>query len=237
MPDPIKLHIMPPCWGLPSASPFVLKLQTWLRVVDIPHETCVLSGPPRSPTGKVPYIEEADGTLICDTPVIMAHLTERFGVTLDEGLSEADQARATLLQRLFEDHLYWAMVTWRWRVDEGWAHSRVGYFGGLPPVVRDVAPWFIRRQVMQAQHGQGFGRMPLEQIWARVEQDLRALSVTLGDQEHFLGRLSTIDATAYGFLANLALEPHDSPLKDRIQAHDNLVAFVERMKARWWATP
>lgn len=34
----IKLYQFTPAWGLPNPGPFCLKLETWLRMADIPYE-------------------------------------------------------------------------------------------------------------------------------------------------------------------------------------------------------
>lgn len=54
---PIVLRQTPPCWGMPSTSPFCIKLESWLRMAGLAYEARVLKGPPRSPNGKVPYVE------------------------------------------------------------------------------------------------------------------------------------------------------------------------------------
>ncbi|MCP4807595.1 MAG: hypothetical protein GY913_10285 [Proteobacteria bacterium] len=55
---------LPPLWGLPSPSPFVVKLETWLRMAEIPYHSRHLSRPPQSRSGKIPYIELVSGELV-----------------------------------------------------------------------------------------------------------------------------------------------------------------------------
>ena len=56
-PKPIILWQMPPIWGLPNPSPFCMKLETWLRMSGLPYEAKAITGPPKSKSGKIPYIE------------------------------------------------------------------------------------------------------------------------------------------------------------------------------------
>ena len=43
---PIVLWQLGPCWGMPSGSPFCTKLETWLRMVELPYEARVITGLP-----------------------------------------------------------------------------------------------------------------------------------------------------------------------------------------------
>jgi hypothetical protein len=54
----ITLYQFEPAFGLPNASPFCLKLETWLRMAGLPYEAprMTLSAMGRSPKGKLPYI-------------------------------------------------------------------------------------------------------------------------------------------------------------------------------------
>jgi glutathione S-transferase len=45
---------------------------------------------------------------------------------------------------------------------------------------------------------------------------------------------TTLDATAYAFLANLLWAPVDSPLKRHAAARPTLEAYYQRMKARYY---
>ncbi len=43
------VHHLPGAWGLPSVSPFCLKLDTYLRIVDLPFEVVIDKVPFASP--------------------------------------------------------------------------------------------------------------------------------------------------------------------------------------------
>jgi glutathione S-transferase len=81
-------------------------------------------------------------------------------------------------------------------------------------------------------HLQGLGRYGRDEIYAMGRADLRAAADLLGDRPFFLGeRLTTIDAVAFGFLANVLLVPVETELKRIAQDLPNLVAWAEAMEA------
>ena len=58
----------------------------------------------------------------------------------------------------------------------------------------------------------------------------------LGDKPFLMGDSPTqIDAVAYGILANIACVPIESPVKQEIQSHPNLVDYLERVRQRYYA--
>lgn len=232
---PLLLWQTDACWGLPSTSPFSIKLEAWLRMAQVPFEVRVLRGRPRSASGKIPYVELPDGRIIGDSAVIMQTLTDERGVSLDEGLSAEQRATATAITRMLEDHFYWAIVWDRWAVPEHWALTRSAYFGFMPAPLRVLGGALLRRGVIKALHAQGFGRMPPEQIVRRAQQDLEALALRLGDAEHILNRPCGLDATVFAFVASALRPPFDGPLQQAVRRHDNLVSWCERFEARWWS--
>lgn len=232
--SPIILWQSPPCWGLPSSSPFSIKLESWLRMAGIAYEPRVLQSLPRSPTRKIPYVDLPDGRLVADSGVIIDTLTAERGVGLDAGLDERARGLATAVTRLLEDHFYWAIAWDRWVPPSHWAQTRVAYFGKLPGPVRWLVPPLVRRGILRALHGQGFGRMTDAAIMARVERDLDALSALLGEREHLLGRPASVDATLYAFLACALRPPFDGPLQRAVARHAGLVAYCERFERRFW---
>ena len=84
----ITLFQIPGGWGEPSASPFCVKLECYLRMAG--HEFKNEMGDPRkAPRGKVPWIDD-DGSVICDSQLAIEHLKKKHGDPLDAKLSAAD---------------------------------------------------------------------------------------------------------------------------------------------------
>jgi len=227
---------MRPAWGLPSSSPFCLKLETWLRMEQIPYTAIALTKPPRSHTGKVPYILRADGSTVADSNVIISGIAEEFSIDPAHGASAEERARTHLILRTLEESLYFAAVWERWQQTEYWPTTREAIFGHLPPILRQLLAMTIRRKMLASLQGQGIARHDSARIAAIGQADLMALSSLLGERPYFHGdKPGLADASAYGTLANLLAFPHSTPLKRVVEQHDNLVDFCGRMKNAFWS--
>jgi glutathione S-transferase len=231
----IKLHQFPPVWGLPNASPFCLKVETYLRMAGLPFETVVAVNPARAPKGKLPYIVD-NGKTVADSGLIIDYLIKTYGDKLDAILSAAERATALALRRLMEEHLYWCAIYDRWVVEENWTITKRDFFAGLPPIVLSLIATLARRGQRRQLFGQGVGRHSHEEIYALGRADIAALADWLGDKPYFMGaQPSSLDATAYAFLANLLWVPLDTPLTRATKGHANLAAYAGRMKARYFS--
>ncbi|MCX8101597.1 MAG: glutathione S-transferase family protein [Geminicoccaceae bacterium] len=229
-PAPVVLVQFPRVWGR-NPSPFALKLETWLRLADIPFTIEESLRPDRMPKGKLPCIRDG-GRLIADSSTIIAHLKATRGIDPDAGLSARQRAEALILQRLFEEHLYFVVVWARWIDPEGWETIARDFFARVPAALRPAARTILRRRFARMLQLQGLGRHDRDEILARAREDLAALSARLGDRPFFMGeQLTTIDAVAFGFLANILLVPVEGELKRLAQGFANLVAFCETMEA------
>ena len=230
----IKVHQFAPAFGLPNASPFCMKLETYLRMAGLPFELVNDGNVLKAPLGKLPWIEDG-GTAVADTQFIIEHLKARYGDPLDAHLTPLQRAQATAFQRLFEEDLYWAVVHTRWIDDAGWALTRQAFFGALPPPVSWILPPLARRGLRQELRGHGMGRHAVAEIHAIGCRDITAVADFLGDQPFMLGdRPSSLDAIAYAFLANLLWAPVESPLRRHAQTRPALEAYCQRMKARYY---
>ena len=80
----IKLYQFAPAFGLANASPFCMKLETYLRMAALPFEIpcATLSHLQKAPMGKMPYIED-EGRTLADTTFIIDYLKARYGDPLD----------------------------------------------------------------------------------------------------------------------------------------------------------
>ncbi len=232
----IKLHQFAPAFGLPNASPFCMKLETWLRMAGLPFELDNRGDVFKAPMGKLPYIVDDDGTVVADSTFVIDHLTRRHVVTLDAHLGPLERALATAFQRLIEEDLYWAVLHTRWIEDAGWRLTREAFFGAMPAPLRWFVPALARRGLRAELRGHGMGRHAVDQIHAIGCRDVTALADFLGDKPFMLGdRPSTLDACAHAFLANILWPPVDSPIQRHARARPNLEAYCQRMKARYFA--
>jgi glutathione S-transferase len=230
----IMLYQFRPLWGLPSASPFCMKVETYLRMAGLPYEVVRRADIRKAPKGKFPYIED-HGRRIADSRFIIDYLKSTYGNALDAALSPAQRAMALGLQRLMEEHLYWAVVHDRWAVRAHWEVTRRAIFGFLPVVVRRMIAQMMRKKALAQLYGHGMGRHDSEEIYALARQDLDALADFLGDKPFFMGETPTsLDATAFAFLASLLAPPFDSPLKAHARLLPRLTRYVERMAGKYF---
>lgn len=231
----LKAYHLPGRWGLPSVSPFCLKLDAILRMMGIEHESITASTPFAGPKKKAPWIEH-EGRKIGDSSLIVAYLIDRFGTDPDAALTRAQRGQAVAIQRLVEENLYWAMVYDRWVREENWPILKGSVLGDIPAPVRALIAPMARRGVKKQLAGHGLGLHSEADIAAIARRDIDALAGMLGDQDWFFGTEPTMtDAVVYSLLANIHFVPFTSPMKAMIAGHANLIGFIERFRA--WFYP
>tara|TARA_R110000868_G_scaffold392875_1_gene663687 strand:+ start:4256 stop:4960 length:705 start_codon:yes stop_codon:yes gene_type:complete len=231
----IKLYQYPGSWKLPNASPFCLKLETYLRMAKIPYETITVNVPRKAPKGKLPYV--TDGTAaIADSSLIIDYLNKKHGDILDSHLTPQERALALSIQRLVEDHLYWVVVFSRWLDGDNWPLVKKVFFRAVPFFMRGIIANMVQLRIKRDLAGQGLGRHDRDDIYHFGKQDVTALNDILADKDFMLGNTpSSVDATCYGILANIIHAPIESPLKKHTEQCENLVTYCERMYKRFYA--
>ncbi len=230
----ITLYQFPPVWGLPNGSPFCMKVETYLRMAGLPYQFARHADIRKAPKGKFPVIED-NGKIIPDSSFIVEYLKVTYGDPLDGRLTPAEQAVALAMRRLMEENLYWCALYSRWGEDHNWRITREAYFGFMPVIIRPLVAGLIRRQALKSLYGHGMGRHTRDEIYRIGKTDVSALAQFLADKPFFMGEQPTsLDATAYAFLANLLWTPIRSPLSEHAASLPNLAAYCERMKARYW---
>jgi glutathione S-transferase len=204
-------------------------------MAQVPYELVNSGDVLKAPKKKLPYIDDG-GTIVADTSFIVDYLKSRYGDPLDTGLSAQDRAVATAFQRLFEENLYWAVVHTRWADEAGWAKTSQAFFGELPVPLRWIVPPIARRGVLAEMRGHGMGRHQPAEIHAIGCRDVTAIADFLADKPFMLGPNPTsLDATAYAFLANMLWAPVDSPIQRHARQQPALEAYCQRMKVRYFA--
>jgi glutathione S-transferase len=234
----ITVYKFIPAWDVPDLSPFCIKVETYLRMVEQPYQG-KLGHPSKAPKGKLPYIEY-EGRTISDSSAIIDHFETLSKTPLDHGMSLRDKAASRAFQSMLEEHFYFVAYWQRWGNDAGWAIVRpviVQYLAqtGVPKWLAPLLANVIRRSSLKGLKAQGIARHTPDEINTIGIKLLTALSHWLGDQPCIMGNAPrTLDASVYAFLTALLGGPIQGPVKSYAQSQANLVAYQKRMQARYW---
>jgi glutathione S-transferase len=231
----ITLYQFAPSFGLRNASPFCLKLETYLRMAELPYTVVVAADLSKAPKGKIPYIQDGD-KIIGDSTLVIDYFKATYGDPLDSHLTATERAIALAMQRLIEENLYWALVYSRWEVDENWQLVKTEYFGMMRPALQEVLPDVFRKATRKNLNGHGMGRHTTDEVFTIGQKDITALADFLGDQPFFMGdRPTSLDASAYGMIVNLLCPKLSSPLLDHAHQFPQFAAYCQRMEQRYYA--
>ena len=234
----IKVFKFGPAFGLPDASPFVVKVETYLRLTGQAYE--VATGDVRkAPRGQLPFVD-IDGTRIADSTNIVDHLEAKRPEKLDAHLSAKEVAVATAFKSMLEEHLYFGVLFLRWATDDGWAvfeptlKKMIGAMG-VPSLVTGMVTKSARKYTVGRAATQGMGRKPRAEVVAVCSKLVDALSEQLGDRAYFCGdKPTTYDATVYAFAAGTLCPAFDNELRKHAAGKSNLVAYEKRLAEKYW---
>ncbi len=230
----ITLYQFSPALGLRCPSPPCLKLETYLRMVELPYQVAANADVLKAPKKKLPYIQD-QGRVIPDSNFIISYLKETYGDPLDQHLSAEEKAILLGMRRLMEENLYWATFCSRWVPEETWSVVRKEIFADLPTPLKWLVPKLVRRNALRDMYGQGMGRHSRDEVHEIGMQDVQAISDFLGDKPYLMGDQPTsLDATGYGTLVNLLWASVGSPIQEYGLTLENLGAYCDRMHSRYW---
>jgi glutathione S-transferase len=235
----ITLYGFGKCFNVIDASPFVVKVDLFMRMANIPYQ--VKQGAKYlkvSPKGKLPFIDD-DGTVVADSEAIVSYLTTQYQVTLDTELTPEQNAQAYLITKSLDEGLYWCLVYSRWVLGESWPFTKDALFGKLPAPLRWLVPNVIRRTVKKNLHGQGVGRHSSEEILAIADTSLESLSTLLADKNFFFGEKHTsFDAVVYSHLCEFISVSFDNGFESiftkKAKSYQNLVQFCQRIEDKFY---
>lgn len=220
-------------FGLPDTSPFVLKTEVQLQMAGLAYER-VAAIPPQAPKGKLPYIDD-HGIVVTDSTFIRAHIERSRGIDLDAGLDALQRAQAWAIERLLEDHLYFAVVWFRWLEPQNFAKGPAHFADAAPDDQREQLRRDLQARKQAELHAQGLGRHSPAQIAELGQRSIDALALLLGDKPWLMGDApAAVDATAFGMLAGVLTPFFDTPLRRAAERHANLADYVARMMRRYY---
>ena len=229
----ITLYTFGPGLRLPDPSPFVLKAMTLLQMAGISWQADT-TGFRRAPKGKLPYIDDG-GTVVADSTLIRWHLEQRHGADFDGALDSEGRGVAWAVEKMLEEHLYWAIVESRWCDDGNFERGPAAFFDAAPAPVRPLVKAMVRRQVRQALKAQGLGRHSAADLQRLAARDIEAVAGILGERTFLMGEEPCgADATVFAFMASSLCPVFETPLRNAAGAHRNVVDYVRRGMERWF---
>jgi len=229
----ITLYGFGPYFALPDPSPFVLKTAVQLQMAGLDYRIDT-TGRQRAPKGKQPFIED-DGRVVGDSTFIRRYIERTYRVDLDKALNERERALAWSVERMLEDHLYWALIHARWMIDENFAKGPAQFFASIPEAMREEAIADARARVTANLSGHGLGRHTRREIEELGGASIAALSQLLGDNTYLMGdEPCGADATVFGMLAAVMTPHFDIGLRSLAEDLPNLVRYRDRMMIRYF---
>lgn len=231
----ITLYTFGPHFGLPDPSPFVVKSWVHLKMSGVPFKTVQGSAALRTaPKGKLPYIDD-DGTIVADSSFIRFHLEKKHGIDLDDGLTKEQRGIGWALEKMCEEHLYWAIVDARWMVKANFDKGPRHFFDDAPALIRPLIIAKVHRDTKRTMFGQGMGRHNRAEIETLAKRDLNSVAAFLGDKAFLFGdKPHAADASVFASIAS-ALCPHfETPIRTHAESLANLAAYAKRGTAHWF---
>lgn len=231
----IKLHGFGANLGLPDASPFVLKVDAYLKLAGIPFERVSgIANMRGAPKGKLPYITDGD-RLVADSSFIVNYLEQHYSPDLDNHLSEQQKATAYLLRSTLEEKLYWCTLYFRWVDEAGWAQVKPLFFSEMPAPLKLIVPGIVRRGTVAAVHKQGTSRHSSDEILSITREVFSSISSLLGDGPFLFGQQPcSTDAVLYAFLAQSTLAEISTPINTLASEFPALKKYSEHFRASYY---
>jgi glutathione S-transferase len=227
----MKLHVLPPAFGLRNTGPFAFKCELALLHLKLDFELVESADPRTGPKGKMPYLND-DGTLVADSELILQHIDQKTGGGLYGHLTDTERAEGLAFTRLAEEHLYWIMVASRWLDDSWFPHLKAGFFAAMPFPVRHIAPAIARRQVRQTYHLQGLGRHTLEEQQGFARRDVDAIVKKVGGGPFLFGdKLTVFDFGVASLLAGTIDNQPATWMSDLVREFQPVVDYTERVQS------
>ena len=229
----ITLYTFGPYFGLPDASPFVVKAMLLLKLAGLEYSED-RGGYGKAPKGKLPFIND-DGLIVADSTFIRFYIEKKYGFDFDAGLAPEQKAAAWAIEKMCEEHLYFALVATRWVDDSNFAKGTAQFFKSVPMPLRPIVQILVRRKIEKILKLQGFGRHTAAEQDELAIADINALATLVGDRAFLMGEEPCgADAAVFAFVAGFLTPAFDTPIRTAAEEHKNLAGYRDRILRKYF---
>jgi hypothetical protein len=224
----ITLYSFRSQWGLASLDARCLSVHATLRMARLPYTVDNDGRESASPSRQLPFVRVRD---VCASHRHWRSVLAQSHGDIDRHLSAQQRAECVALDALLNERFHAVMQHFFWAVDVNFESVTRSVYGDALPFPLGYLVRTRRRQHVLSL----LAALDLSDSATAKSQAIaicNALALRLGDSAAFFfgAQPSSFDATAYGFLAVALHAPlPDTTLRDAVQAHPNLVAFVQRV--------
>ena len=231
----ITLYSYPELFGVADNNGYGLKVFAFLRLAGVPFRHEHIIDASAAPRGQLPYIVDASET-IGDSDAIIANVSAKYRLTIDAGLSGAQRDTEHLVTRMLDD-LYWVMSYSRWKDQRFWPLFRDALLAQHPGLT-EAGLRKAQEFNFQRYHFQRIGRYAPDAAYARGLADLQVLANLIPASAYVHGSKPTsIDAGIYGFIANIYFFEIETPLRQFVMSHGNIVRHCRAIHEAVMAKP
>ena len=216
-------------FGVADNNGYGLKVFAFLKLAGVPFAHEHIFDASKAPRGQLPYIVDGSDT-VGDSETILKFVTGKYRLAIDAALTDAQRTQNLLITRMLDD-LYWVMSYSRWKDERYWPLFRDALLREHPSVTKEGLAK-AQEFNFQRYYYQGIGRYDPDAAMARGLADLGAIAGLIPQHGYVHGDKPTgIDAGIYGFIANIYFYDIDTPLKQFVVAHANLVRHCRAIHA------
>jgi glutathione S-transferase len=152
----INLFIWGPSSGLPSSSPFCLKIIYALYYKGLDHTLIDSILPPQWADRKKLPVAIINGKKIQDSTTILKFLDFAYPDTpLLYPVDQVEKSEVFLLEDWSDESLYWLVVYFRWAMDCNFSKFKKSAFGNLPLPLKLFVPTIARKRSQKKLSAQG----------------------------------------------------------------------------------
>lgn len=239
--DVVYLYQFARTTSLPSLSPYVLKVETWLRLTGLKYENVDHKFKFHSKKGQLPFIE-LNGQQTGDSTTIIRELSNKFEKDIDAGLTKEQKNISHAMISMVENHLTFVILSWRAKnpgeMINGYKINFQQSLGSKIP--NGILSFFFKinygHRASKIVKAQGIGVHKPDEIVELGKEDLNTLSELLADKPFFFGdEPSLLDIVVFSSTAQIYFISDEAKyaLKEfMVEQCPNLVGHVSRIKER-----